>query len=103
MKSLFERMTEALWLSPEERSVTYTGAWPPETPTDQKAWFCSESLRRFWLLASLMDTAIKIATAGSIMAWYHEEIQANDKEQILFINYEDIHEALARVLRMELG
>jgi hypothetical protein len=103
MKSLFERMTGALWVSPEERRVTYTGSWPPETLTDQKAWFCSESLRRFWLLANLMDTPIKIATGGTIMAWYREEIQANNMEQILFMNYEDIHEALARVLSMKLG
>ena len=72
--------------------------WPPESPTDQKAWLCSESLQRFWLLATLMDTAVKIATVGLTMGWYREEVEARNFAQMLHVNFEDIRQAWARVL-----
>jgi hypothetical protein len=101
IKRLFEAMPVELWVSPEDRALKYTGGWPPTTPRDEKAWLCSESLRRFWLLAMLMDTPIKIATVGMTMGWYREQIEAGDMRQMLFVNFEDISQAWARVLQMD--
>jgi hypothetical protein len=101
IKRLFEEMPAELWVGPEERRVRYAGAWPPQTPSEDKAWLCSESLRHFWLLAMLMDTPIKIATVGVTMGWYRERIEAGGKPQLLFLNFEDIDDAWARVLEME--
>lgn len=66
---------------------------------DRQSWWLSESLRRYYLLCIMMDTAVKLSHMGCSSAWARNADVKRGFKQLFMMNYETIEEAVARLRR----
>jgi len=79
------------WTKPEQDGEPW---W--RRPVDE-TWWEKEALQRYWLLAILMDTAVKIAYTGCSTAWMLDVDRARGTPQRFLMTFESIGSAVARL------
>lgn len=60
-------------------------------------WRICESLQRYYLLAILMDTAVKIAHVGCSTGWILQADKKRGTPQLLVMNFESLRQAMTRL------
>jgi hypothetical protein len=66
-----------------------------------REWWLSESLLRYFLLCTHMDTAVKLANLGSAMSWLKKVDEKRESSQIRIIRFESIDRAVERLKRIK--
>jgi len=85
----------------DDRTIWWTKPDPDgepwwRRPVDE-TWWEKEALQRYWLLAILMDTAVKIAYTGCSTAWMLDADRARGTPQLFLMTFESIGSAVARL------
>ena len=98
IENVIEKRTDFFKLDPKKRTIWFSRE-ELDTMEDEKFWYFSD-LQKYYTLAILMDTPVKIAHVGAATGWIKEIDKERGTPQLLVMSFEPIDMVVQRLLQM---